>query len=198
MPMTGLDLTIKKHWTVYIIPGIIILVALFFVYLSFGVTTKWISISLLVFASIVALSKILTVLNLASVRWSFNGGELRVTKGFLPWNKTHIQIPIFDIYDSSVSSGFMGHYLNFAHISIRRTEGMTSQLSESYLAKAAGFSSVLNKFVQDYKKDQSFVNKNPAQTSDVGLELQRLVDLKNTGVLNEEEFERLKRKLIDS
>lgn len=198
MPMTALDLTIKKHWTVYIMPGIIILVALFFVYLSFGITTKWISIGLLVFSSIVALSKILTVLNLASVHWSFNGGELRVTKGFLPWNKTHIQIPIFDIYDSSVSSGFIGHYLNFAHISIRRTEGMTSQLSERNLYGAVNFSGIVNQHVQEYKKGQNLKGSSAIQAGDVGMELQRLVDLKNTGVLNEEEFERLKRKLIDS
>lgn len=196
--MTALDLTIKKHWTVYIMPGIIILVALFFVYLSFGITTKWISIGLLVFASIVAISKILTVLNLASVRWSFNGGELLVTKGFLPWKKTHIQIPIFDIYDSSVSSGFMGHYLNFAHISIRRTEGMTSQLSERNLRSAVFFSGIVNQYVQEYKKEQNTTSQNQPRKSDVSLELQRLADLKNTGAITQEEFERLKRKLIDS
>lgn len=196
--MPVLDLTIKKHWTVYIMPGIIILVALFFVYLSFGIATNWISIGLLIFASIVALSKILTVINLASIRWTFNGGELLVTRGFLPWNKTHIQIPIFDIYDSSVSSGFLGHYLNFGHIGIRRTEGMTSQLSERSLYGAVNFSGILNRYVQEYKKGQNLKSGNDKQAGDIGMELQRLVDLKNTGVLNEQEFEKLKRKLIDS
>lgn len=194
--MTAVNLTIKKHWSVYLVPGLIILVALFFVYVSFGITTKWLSIGLLIFGSIVAISKILNVLYLASVTWTFNGGELQVTQGVLPWNKSRIQIPIFDIYDSSVSSGFLGHYLNFGHISIRRTEGMTSQLSESYLGKAVNFSGIVNQYVQEYKKGQNLVNTNPGQTSDVGLELQRLVDLKNTGVLTEEEFERLKKKLI--
>jgi membrane protein YdbS with pleckstrin-like domain len=195
--MTVINLTIKKHWIIYLIPGLIILVALFFIYLSFGIVTKWISIGLLVFAAIVAISKILKVLYIASITWSFNGGELHVTKGFLPWKKTRIQIPIFDIYDSSVSIGFLGHYLNFGHISIRRTEGITSQFSERYLGSAVHFSGIVNQYVQEYKKGQNPVSTNHGQVRDIGLELQRLVDLKNSGALTEDEYEKLKKKLIN-
>ncbi|MFW0739764.1 hypothetical protein [Flavobacterium sp. T12S277] len=197
--MTAVNLAIKKHWTVYFVPGIITLVALFFVYLSFGIATKWISVGLLIFAFLTVIFKIMNILYLASITWSFNGGELHIIKGVLPWNKTHIQIPIFDIYDSSVSSGFLGHYLNFGHISIRRTEGMTSHLSERYLGRAVCFSGIVNQYVQEYKKGQNSAKINHGQSSDdIGLELQRLVDFKKSGALTEEEFDLLKKKLIDS
>lgn len=196
--MTTATFTIKKHWTVYIVPSIFLLAALFFVYLSFGIKTKWISVGMLVFASFTAVSKIMKILNLASVSWTFNGRELQVRRGVLSWKKTLIQIPIFDIYDSSISNGFLGHYLNFGHISIRRTEGMTSQLSERHMAGALNFSGHVNHCVQEYKKGQNLVNSVKGESKDVVMMIQRLVDLKNTGVLSEEEFERLKKKVIEA
>lgn len=194
--MTAINLTIKKHWSVYVIPAVILLLSLFSVFVSFSVKTKWLSIGLLVFGTFFAISKTVKLLQLASVKWTFNGDELHVTRGFLPWNKTRIQIPIFDIYDSSVSSGFLGHYLNFGHISIRRTEGMTSQLSERHLGRAVHFSGIVNQYVQEYKKGKNDVNIIQGHEDDLVIKLQRLVDLKNSGALSEEEFAELKKRLI--
>jgi|GEM_PF-4406616 len=196
--MKVLNLTIRKHWSVYVWPSLIILVAIFAIYVSFSIITKWLSLFLLIFGTLGAISKAIKLLYLSSVKWTFNGGELQVSRGFLPWKKTHIQIPIFDIYDSSVSSGFLGHYLNFANISIRRTEGMTSQLSDSHLARAVTFSGILNQYVQEYKKGKNADSKNDVPVIDLSQEIQKLTDLKNTGAITQEEFEKLKKKLIDS
>ena len=135
------------------------------------------------------------VLYLASVRWAFNGGELVVTHGVLPWKKSHIQIPVFDIYDSSVTNAFWGHYLHFGHIAIRRTEGMTSHIGERYLGSAVDFSATVNQYVQEFKRSQKV---NPNNGKDITLELERLSYLKNIGSLTEEEFEKMKKKLIDN
>lgn len=116
-------LIIKKHWIVFIRPASLILLGLFYIYISFGIKIKWFSIVVLIFGIIIIVTQIFKLLYLASVKWTFNGDELLVTRGILPWKKTRIQIPIFNIYDSSGSSGFLGHYLNFAHIGIRRLKG---------------------------------------------------------------------------
>lgn len=192
--MTAINLTIKKHWLVYIRPVAVLLLALFVIYMSFGFTTEWIFITLLSFGIIIALSQIMSVLYLASVRWTFNGSELVVSNGVLPWKKSRIQIPIFDIYDSSVTNAFWGHYLHFGHIAIRRTEGVTSHISERFLRNAVEFSATVNQYVQDYKKKQ---NANPNTGKDITLELERLSYLKSIGSLTEEEYETLKKRLIE-
>ena len=188
-----INLVIKKHWVVYVKQVAIFILALLFIYMSFGIKAKWFSIVVLIFGVIIAIKKILKLVYLSSVTWIFNGNELWVVRGVFPWNKTRIQIPIFDLYDSAVYNNFLGHYLNFGHIRIRRTEGLTSQIQENYLAKAVNFSQTLNLYIQEYKKR----NTNQSQKSDLGMELQRLVDLKDTGAITGEEFEKLKKRLID-
>lgn len=192
-----INVAIKKHWVVYIKPVIIFILALFFIYISFGIKTRWFSIVVLIFGVIIAVKKILKLVYLSSVTWIFNGNELWVVRGIFPWNKTQIQIPIFDLYDSIVYSNFLGHYLNFGHIRIRRTEGVTSQIQETYLAKAVNFSETLNLYIQEYKKSRNLIDVNQIQKSDLGIELQRLVDLRDTGAITGEEFEKLKKRLID-
>lgn len=188
---------IKKHWFVYVKPGVIILLGVFFILMSFGIKTMWFSIVVLFFGILIIITKILKVLYLSSITWIFRGNELRIVRGFLPWNKTQLQIPIFDLYDSSVSIVFIGHYLDFGHIEIRRTEGVTSKIHETYLAKAVSFSEMLNLYIQEYKKSCSLVNSNQVCNRDLGIELQRLVDLRDTGAITSVEFERLKKRLID-
>ncbi|RUT70261.1 SHOCT domain-containing protein [Flavobacterium cupreum] len=196
--MAPTNLITKKHWIVYVKPAILILLSLFFIYVALGLQTKWLATVILIFGPIIAISNVIKVLNFASIAWSFDGAELLVTRGILPWNKTRIQIPIFDLYDSVVSSGFLGHYLNFGHIGIRRTEGVTSQMGETHLSKAVHFSGIVNQYIQEYKSSRNPLKTVHDEVSNIGIELQRLVDLKNSGALTEEEYERLKKKLMDS
>lgn len=74
---------------------------------------------------------------------------------------------------------------------------MTSQLGERNLDRAVYFSSIVNQCVQEYKKGRN-TGQGQGREDDLVIRLQRLVDLKNSGALSEEEFAELKKRLINT
>jgi hypothetical protein len=185
---SNFEITAKKHWATFIIPGVLVLIGLLF--LTSSTIWKVLGLLLIVF-------NIIKLISLNSVKWTLTSSDLYITKGFLPWAKTQIQVPIFDIYDSSCSSGMFGHFFGFGHVFIRRTEGNTTQVSETSLVGAKDFSGHINQFVQDYKKSKNniIINQAPINQSIVE-ELKHLADLKKNGELTQVEYDTMKSRLI--
>lgn len=185
---TNFELTTKKHWSTFTVPAVLILIG-FFMLAAFSFV-KYVGIALIIFNAI-------KILSLKTVKWTLTSNELNITKGILPWAKTEVQIPIFDIYESLVSFGMFGHFFGYGNITIRRTEGITSQITETSLIGAKNFSAEINNLVQQYKKNKHNVTANQLSTTrGVGEELRQLVDLKNNGELTQQEYDEMKQKII--
>jgi uncharacterized membrane protein YdbT with pleckstrin-like domain len=185
MPVT--KFTSKKHWSAYVIPVAVLLSGLFLCtrssylpYIGFGLV-------------LVALRKIII---LFTVRWEISDRSLSINKGILPWQKLDMEIPIFNIYESYVTFGMFGHLLGYANIAIRRTEGITTKISETSLTGAKVLSEHINSLIQEHMKQKGTGDYRPDNNS-LAQELQRLAQLKNSGELTVGEYEKLKQKLID-
>jgi hypothetical protein len=178
----------KKHWTAYVVPVAILCIGLFLI--TMGSYMLYIGLALI----FIALRKVVI---LSRVRWVLSDNDLLICRGILPWQRTQMQIPIFNIYESYVSFGMFGHFLDYGSISIRRTEGVTSQISETSLAGAKRLSGRINSLVQEYVQQKSGGNHQLNKGS-FARELQHLVELRDNGELTAAEYERLKQKLINS
>lgn len=179
--------TARKHWLFLILPFILILFGL--VLLNFTFWWKLAGIVLILVQGAKTLS-------LLSVRWALTAHNLIITSGFLPWKKVYLQVPVFDIYEAYMTYGTLGHFLNYGNIFIRRTEGSTSQLSSTNMASARKFQEQVNRVVQEYKVRKNSVKLGHIQDS-ITKELRELCALKSGGMISEEEFSLLKRKIIN-
>ncbi|MCE7042796.1 SHOCT domain-containing protein [Dyadobacter sp. CY312] len=187
---TDFEITAKKHWLTFILPGIIVLMGI----LMLGSSTVW-----KVLGAVLILFNVIKLISLGSVRWTLSPAGLYVTRGILPWTKIQMQIPIFDIYESLVSFGMFGHFLGYGHISIRRTEGVTSVIGETSMTGAKEFSGQINQLVQDYKMRKNTLIVNQAYASpSISQQLKHLADLKNSGELTQDEYDTMKSRLINS
>lgn len=99
-------------------------------------------------------------------------------------------------YTKPMTYGTLGHFINYGNIFIRRTEGSTSQLSSANMASARKFQEQVNKVVQEYKVRKNSVKLGQIQDR-ITKELRELCALKSGGMISEEEFSLLKRKIIN-
>ncbi len=184
------ELIAKKHWATFTIPTLVILLGLIFSQLS--TFFKYFGIAMIVLNAI-------KIYSLTTVKWTLTSTDLYITKGILPWTKTQLQIPIFDIYESLVSYDMFGHIFGFGHITIRRTEGNTTQITETALTGAKNFSGYINQFVQDFKKNKHNVTiyQTTATKQSIREELKHLAELKNNGELTQDEYDKMKKILIN-
>ncbi|TPN88055.1 SHOCT domain-containing protein [Aquimarina algicola] len=92
----------------------------------------------------------------------------------------------------------MGTLLGFGGIYIRRTDGVTSKIYQLTMNNHKKMVSEINNAISLYKNDQN--EKNEVLTSKESLsdELRKLADLNKDGVISDEEFEKLKRKLLNN
>lgn len=186
----GREFTARKHWLAYSIP------VLLFITGCLLVTTSgfWKALG-----ALLIIYNALRIIFLATVKWRLTSSELYINKGFLPWKRASIQIPIFNIYDASVSYGVLGYFLGYGHITIRGTEGVTTHTYERCLTGAKKLSEQINSLAWKHKenKHKSITDYQPTGRS-IAEELQHLSELKNNGSLTQDEYDTLKNKLINN
>lgn len=176
-----------KHWTVYVGPVFVILLALFF---SLGMEKY-----LIVWIAIILLS-ILRILSSKSSKWILTKNELIIKSGFLPWRKSYFDIPIDTIFEAYYEHNLFANIFGYGHLNIRRTEGSTSSFRTTKMTKHKEITTNINSMVQELKKQEKLMNM-PQPTVNTVDELYKLSQLKQQGILTDEEFEHMKQKLIN-
>lgn len=187
-----MTLASKKHWINYVAPSALLFlgVLLFFGSGHFSIL-KILGVALL-------FSALSAIAGLRKVKWTLTDDVLHIQRGVLPWRQTDLSIPIYDIYEAYTTRGMFGHFLNFAHIHIRRTEGRTTQFNESRMERAGELSGLINERVRDYKKNKHVtVIHTDTPERNIVSELKTLSDLRRAGDISEQEYERLKNDLIN-
>lgn len=177
----------RKHWSVYIIPSFMCLLGLAFLTIpSDG--WRFLGGGLLLIGG----GKILSA---ASVRWTLTEEFLYIKKGVLPWTKTELTVPVSYIYECFAQFGMLGHLLGFGNLVVRRTEGVTTQITETSIAHAKQLAGHINQLVFD-RTQKPPLHSQPLQGSP-SEELERLGQLRGKGELTSDEYEKLKKHIMD-
>lgn len=186
----GQEFTARKHWITYSLPALLFLTGCFL--MTEAGFWKVLGLLLIIYNA-------LRIFFLTTVKWRLTSSALYITKGILPWKRLQMQVPIFNIYDASVSYGVLGYFLGYGHITIRGTEGVTTYTFERCLTGAKKFSEQINLVAWKHKenKHHAIADYQPTGRGIVE-ELKHLSELKNNGSITQEEYDRLKLKLINN
>ncbi|MBS9768573.1 MAG: hypothetical protein KGV44_13685 [Flavobacteriaceae bacterium] len=185
--------TSKKHWSSYIFPILFILIGLFIFILGYFGITK--NIYLIIIGLLLSIRYLNKILAYKSTMWILTKEDLTIKSGFLPWAKTHLEIPIEDIYDSYYQFGFFAKILGYGHLNIRRTEGSTSSFVTTQMTNCDLMTATINSEVLNLKKNANKMNY--STNISVADELIKLNDLLEKGVINKEEFDFQKNKILN-
>lgn len=176
----------KKHWSTYIWPvvasvlGLILLIGksylLGIIFLPAGV---------------------MKILSNKSTSWILTDQELIIRSGFLPWRKTYLEIPKEDIYEAFYSNGFLANIFGYGSLTIRRTDGTTSAITNDGMTNPKEIIGAINSLVREIKKNLSGNQLNHNNLAIIADEIEKLIELKNQGLIDNEEFLFYKQKLIN-
>lgn len=188
MKTKNAQLVIQKHWVNYIVPVILMLIGLSM--MSTSSFIKYFGYALVAF-------NVVRVYSIYNVSWTLTQSEVYIRSGMFPWTKRSWHVPIFDIYESTVSYGMFGHFFGYSNIQIRRTEGMTSAIYGYALSGAKDFSGQINGLVHNFKRSKHTVVLNQAVgNKSISDELKDLAELKNRGELTQQEFDVIKQRFL--
>lgn len=141
-----------------------------------------------------AIPKWLTV---SSTSWSVDDEWVTIREGWLPWARKVFEIPFDTIFEAFWQAGFLGHFLGYAHCTIRRTEGNTTALVLTYARNSRDLVGAINEKVNDLRKARRPAETAASEPPNTADEIAKLVRLRDQGDINEEEFAALKKKLVD-
>lgn len=170
---------IKKHWTSYVFPSILILLGLFcFIFLKYFFLLKY-------GGAVMFFVGLYQFFSKRDVEWSVNNNSISIW-GF----GTDFQIPVSDVYECFLEGG---------DIVLRRNDGLNTTFTETNLENALSFSQEVNRMVQNYKKTKNTTNVinhiiNPS--SNITDEIIKLNELREKGIISEDEFQELKNKIM--
>lgn len=131
------------------------------------------------------------------IEWVFENNTLTTKSGLLPWNRTVFKTDISQIYEAFFTQSFMGTILGFGGLHIRRTDGVTSKIFQFSMNNHKKMVSGINRAISNYKNNQNEKVEVIASQGSLTDELIKLADLNKDGVISDEEFEKLKKKIID-
>ncbi len=170
----------QKHWFAYFFPVCIILGCVFLLFHHL----LWILI-----CPFVIIYMLYLIITGTKEKWILTKDELIMKGGFLPWQKHYIEVPISNIYESYYTQGMLATILKFAEISIRRTEGSTTNLKTNCMTNYELMTQTINSEIEKMKKSNNDQNSsaNPMNYS-VSDEIFKLKQLYDEKLISEEEF----------
>lgn len=130
------------------------------------------------------------------VEWIFENDVLTLKAGLLPWKRTFFVIDISQIYDAYYENSLLGTLLGYGSLHIRRTDGVTSKTSQFRMTNHKKIISQINNSLSLYKKNSLPQPEQIITKESLSDELRKLADLNKDGVISDEEFQKLKNRLI--
>ncbi len=147
----------------------------------------------------VVVMAIYTLFHIRTIRWIITDEGVRIKGGILPWRQMDMFHPYETIFEAYYAFGFFAKLFKYGECSIRRAEGITTAISESRMHNAAKITGLINEKLKLLRKEargQTVVAAAPAARTDAE-ELAHLGQLKADGTISAEEFETMKRKIIE-
>jgi hypothetical protein len=187
----------KKHWISYVIPVILTSLGLILTLTIFSSKTTSSNIIYFVLGIFLILRNLNSILKIKSTLLILKEDVLIIKEGYLSWKRVHFEIPIGDIYESFYRYGFWSKILGYGQITIRRTDGNTTNFIFDKMTNFKDLVGEINYKVQEFKKSNKqniIINQNNISISD---ELTKLNILLKEGVLTQAEFDLQKQKLLN-
>lgn len=193
----------RKHWYSYTSSLFLIILIGIPIIVFYFISTDWFDINpllrngILIFGIWILFKATRRIILNSRIQWLFDDQVLTVKSGLLPWKKTLFEMDISQIYEIYYTNSFMGTLLGFGGLCVRRTDGVTSKIIELSMTNHKRITSAVNNSLSIHKK--SGIQKPEQINSKESLpdELRKLADLNKDGVISDEEFEKLKNKLIN-
>lgn len=179
----------KKHLFSYVFPAILV-----FIGFLFGTTFFYESSFIGLIGIIMIFFGLHKILQNRTTMWILYEDELVIKSGFLSWKKTFFAIPIDNIFEAFYQNDFFAHLFKYGHLNIRRTEGSTSSFRTAIMTNNKEITGTINTMVRNLKTNSLQKKSLNLNLSD---ELLKLVNLKNQGILSEEEFQKGKDKIMN-
>ncbi len=176
----------SKHWSSYIVLIIITLAGI-----SVFSSELWLlGIPILLYSITLILSNLRT-------KWELTNQYLHFTTGFLPWKRTDIAIPHSLFFEAYYERNFFSVILGFGNLVLKKTDGNTSFLRTTMMNNKKEIIQNINGFAWQDNNEQPIINQQ-INTSSVSDELLKLSNLRDQGILTEEEFQEQKQRLLNS
>ena len=215
--MADSEIVGKKHIIAYLKVFIgysffLIPVTVLFIWL--GMTTRyrvpaWLALAVLGLDLLIAFGALRAFMELKKFSWTLTEEGVDIRSGWFSWQKTHFDIPYETIFEAYYTFGFFAKMLGYGTCVIRRTEGVTSAYEATLIARAGTIVGAINKRVKELRAEAkqarimqavapapTFVSPadSPKSAAD---QIRELVALKAEGALTTEEFEAMKRRVVE-
>jgi hypothetical protein len=130
-----------------------------------------------------------------TIRWVVRNDGVRVSRGILPWRKSSFLYAYETIFEAYYTHTFLGHWLNYGTVAIRRTEGITSTMADRRIRDAKTLTTLIN---SNLKNLRTVMKPVTAAASEPGVveRLTELARLKASGDINADEYEVMKARTI--
>lgn len=138
--------------------------------------------------------------------WTAGEEELILRSGWMPWQRSEFCIPYDTIFESYIEANILDHFIGSCDITIRRTEGVTSNNVASNMKNGKEVSGRINQKIKEAKALQH-VSSAPVMISEAphvesaksqAEQLREIAALKADGTITAEEFDLMKRKIIQA
>jgi membrane protein YdbS with pleckstrin-like domain len=131
-----------------------------------------------------------------TIQWIVSDEGVTVKQGILPWAKIDFLHPYDTIFEAYYGFGFFAKLFGYGTCHIRRAEGSTTEVSEDKMQKAGKIVGLINDRLKELKQQMQGQGTPVAARTDAE-ELAHLAQLKEDGSITYEEFETMKRKVIE-
>jgi hypothetical protein len=155
---------------------------------------------------------------LSTVRWVVGPEGLTVARGILPWRKWNRFAPWSTIFEAFYTKSFIGHFLGYGTVTVRRAEGVTSAWKETRMQGSHQLTGTINAALAQHRNlmapapmaapppapaavpapaPEPMASAAASPTPWAGTDsLSDLARLKANGDITEEEYARLKARII--
>lgn len=154
-------------------------------------------IGVLVFGILVLYKNIRNFILKSRIEWVFEDNILTTKSGLLPWKRSVFGTDVSQIYEAYYTKSFMGTFLGFGGLHIRRTDGVTSKIFQFTMNNHKKMVSEINEAISIHKNNWNEKSEILNSKESLTDELRKLADLNKDGVISNEEFEKLKTKIIE-
>lgn len=207
----------NMHWLAYVSPIASHLIALavqFYLMSLLNKYPKFIFLELpLAIAILLTIARLVyIILYKRTFTYVLTSQRVRTESGLLPWQKKMTYLTLDNIFEAYTRQGMNEKMFNYGDITLIKKDGLRSEYILAYIPDPLSFLSQINseKERPAYIQPQPVVTPQPpvsilpvpgqsASTAfQITEQLEKLIQLKRDGNITEEEFEKLKFKLIQA
>lgn len=214
------EVVARKHWFAYLklllgygIWFLILLVV--FVYAGtvrpgqeYMTAIGTVMVAILAVMAISAFFFLLSWMNTKRFTWTAEDARLVLRSGWLPWRRSEFGIAYDTIFESYFQFGPLDKLFGSRDITIRRTEGVTSNTVATNMKNGEEISSAINRKIKEAKAQRYAVPQMLSQmiseaprvdtAKTLAEQLKDLAALKADGTITADEFDLMKRKIIQA